>query len=85
MSDARKGINKTPLKLDDLTGLDFDAVWTNLLIQVGNVTIEKSRTLDEQLAADERRAKLRKQIEQLERKAGRRNGQRRSLSCTSRF
>lgn len=52
-----------------LTGLDFDAVWENLLIQVGNVTMEPGRTLDEQLAVDERRAKLQKQIEQLERKA----------------
>lgn len=52
-----------------LTGLNLDTVWENLLIQVGNVTMEPSRTLDEQLAVDERRAKLQKQIEQLERKA----------------
>ena len=52
-----------------LTGLDLDAVWENLLIQVGRVTMEPGRTLDEQLAVDERRAKLQKQIEQLERKA----------------
>ena len=52
-----------------LTGLNLDTVWENLLIQVGNVTMEPNRTLDEQLAVDERRAKLQKQIEQLERKA----------------
>lgn len=52
-----------------LTGLNLDAVWENLLIQVGSVTMELGRTLDEQLAVDERRAKLQKQIEQLERKA----------------
>ena len=51
-----------------LTGLNLDTVWENLLIQVGNVTMEPGRTLDEQLAVDERRAKLQKQIEQLERK-----------------
>lgn len=51
-----------------LTGLNLDAVWENLLIQVGNVTMKPGRTLDEQLAVDERRAKLQKQIEQLERK-----------------
>ena len=52
-----------------LTGLNLDTVWENLLIQVGNVTMEPGRTLDEQLAIEERRAKLQKQIEQLERKA----------------
>lgn len=52
-----------------LTGLNLDAVWENLLIQVGNVAMESGRTLDEQLAVDERRTKLQKQIEQLDRKA----------------
>ena len=52
-----------------LTGLNLDTVWENLLSQVGNVTMEPGRTLDEQLAVDERQAKLQKQIEQLERKA----------------
>lgn len=52
-----------------LTSLDLDTVWENLLIQVGNVTMGAGRTLDEQLAVDERRAKLQKQIEQLERKS----------------
>lgn len=52
-----------------LTGLNLDTVWENLLIQVGSVTMEPGRTLDEQLAIEERRAKLQKQIEQLERKA----------------
>ena len=52
-----------------LTGLNLDTAWENLLIQVGNVTMEPGRTLDEQLAVDERRARLKKQIEQLERKA----------------
>ena len=51
-----------------LTGLDLDSVWENLLIQVGNVIIENNRTLDEQLAEDERRENLRRQIEQLEKK-----------------
>ena len=51
-----------------LTGLDLDFVWENLLIQVGNVIIENNRSLDEQLAEDERREKLRRQIEQLEKK-----------------
>lgn len=51
-----------------LNGLDLDAVWENLLIQVGNVTIEQGLSLDEQLAENERRGKLQRQIEQLERK-----------------
>ena len=49
-----------------LTGLNLDAVWENLLIQVGSVTMEPGHTLDEQLAVDECQAKLQKQIEQLE-------------------
>lgn len=52
-----------------LNGLNLDTVWENLLIQVGSVTMEPGRTLDEQLTVDERRAKLQRQIEQLERKA----------------
>lgn len=51
-----------------LNGLDLDAVWENLLIQVGNVTIEQGFSLDEQLAENERREKLQRQIGQLERK-----------------
>ncbi|WP_276620830.1 DUF4391 domain-containing protein [Syntrophomonas wolfei] len=52
-----------------LIGLNLDAVWENIIIQVGNVEMEKGNTLEEQLAIDEEREKLRRQIERLERRA----------------
>ena len=44
----------------ELKGLDLDKVWENIIIQIGNVQIEKGNTLDEQIAADEQREKLKK-------------------------
>lgn len=52
-----------------LLGLNLDAVWENIIIQIGDVKIEQGNTLDEQLRIDEKRAKLRRKIEQLERRA----------------
>lgn len=52
-----------------LTGLNLDAVWENIIIQVGNVDVEQGNALDEQLAIDEEREKLRRQIEKMERRA----------------
>lgn len=52
-----------------LRGLDLDAVWENLIVQVGGITIEQGNTLDQQIAADEKRAKLLKEIARLEKLA----------------
>ena len=52
-----------------LKGLDLDAVWENLIVQVGGITIEQGNTLDQQIAADEKRAKLLKEIARLEKLA----------------
>lgn len=52
-----------------LTGLNLDAVWENIIIQVGDVEIEQGNTLDQQLAIDEEREKLKRQIDKLERRA----------------
>ena len=52
-----------------LKGLDLDAVWENLIVQVGGITIRQGNTLDEQIAADEQRAKLTKEIARLEKLA----------------
>ena len=49
-----------------LSGLDLDAVWENVVKQIGNVTVEQGRTLDEQIAVDERRSKLEREIARLE-------------------
>lgn len=52
-----------------IDGLNMDAVWDNFIIQVGGVELEQGNSLDEQIAADERKEKLVKEIEKLEKKA----------------
>lgn len=54
-----------------LIGLNLDAVWENIIVQVGNIEVEQGNTLDEQLLIDVERAKLQHKIEQLEREARR--------------
>lgn len=59
--------------LDDwklnLSGLDLDAVWENMIAVVGGIDIAGGKELDAAIAENERREKLEKQIETLERKA----------------
>lgn len=52
-----------------LKGLDLDAVWENLIVQIGGITIQPGNTLDEQIALDEKRAKIQKEIDRLEKQA----------------
>ena len=52
-----------------LKGLDLDAVWENLILQVGGITIRQGNTLDQQIAADDQQAKLEKEIARLEKLA----------------
>lgn len=52
-----------------IEGLNMDAVWENLIIQVGGVELEQGNSLDEQIAVDERKEKLVKEIEKLEKQA----------------
>lgn len=54
-----------------LVGLDLDALWENIIVQVGQIEIAEGRTLDEQMRVDEDRAKLEKRIAQLEKQARR--------------
>ena len=53
----------------DLTGLDLDSVWENIIIQIGSLEIAEGKTLDEQLADDEERERRLRQIEWLEKQA----------------
>lgn len=53
----------------ELQGLDLDAVWQNIVVAVDGVQIEDGRTLDEQIAADARRQKRKKEIARLEKLA----------------
>ena len=55
--------------LVSLTGLNLDTVWENLITQVGGIEIEQGHSLDEQIASDEQKAKLEKEIARLERQA----------------
>ena len=52
-----------------LKGLNFDTVWQNIIVQIGDVQIEQGKTLDEQLDVNEKRAKLQKEIDRLEKLA----------------
>ena len=52
-----------------LKGINLDAVWENIVMQVGGINIEGGNTLDEQIAVNERRAKIKKEIARLEKKA----------------
>ena len=53
----------------ELKGLDLDSVWENLIVQVGGITIQQGNTLDQQIVADEKQAKLDKEIARLEKLA----------------
>lgn len=49
-------------------GLDLDVVWENIVKNIGSIEIEDGNTLKEQIREDDERAKILKQIEQLEKK-----------------
>lgn len=51
-----------------LTGLNLDTVWENIIKAIGEIQVQEGKTLTEQIQDDEQRAKLKKQIEELERK-----------------
>ena len=53
----------------ELKGLNMDAVWENIIVQIGGITIAQGNTLDEQIAVDEQKAKLEKEISRLEKLA----------------
>lgn len=64
-SDWRKTADCTV----ELSGANLDAVWENIVTQVGGITVEDGSTLNEQIAADEERAKREKEIAKLEKLA----------------
>ena len=53
----------------EIDGLNLDAVWENFIIQVGGVELEQGNSLNEQIAVDEHKEKLIKEIEKLEKQA----------------
>lgn len=52
-----------------LNGTNLDAVWENIVTQVGDITVEEGNSINEQIAADDERAKLEKEIAKLEKLA----------------
>lgn len=52
-----------------LSGLNLDKAWENVVVQVGEITVEGDNSLDEQIALNQEREKLLKEIERLEKKA----------------
>lgn len=53
----------------DLNGLELDSVWENIIVQIGQIQLSGGNTLDEQIAIDEQRNKLQKEITRLEKLA----------------
>lgn len=53
----------------ELKGLNIDKVWENIIIQIGDVTIEQGNTLEQQIVLDDKKQKLSKEIERLEKMA----------------
>lgn len=49
----------------ELKGLNMDAVWENIIVQIGGITIEQGNTLDKQIAVNEQRMKIQKEIDRL--------------------
>ena len=52
-----------------LKGFDLDTVWENIIISIGSIELKQGNTLDEQIALDEKKARLKKAIECLEKQA----------------
>ena len=49
--------------------MNLDKVWENIVVDIGGVSIADGNSLDEQIAADERRQKVEKEIAKLEKQA----------------
>lgn len=49
-----------------LKGLNLDDVWNNIVVQIGSIDVEKGNSLEEQIAVDEKRAKVLKEIDRLD-------------------
>lgn len=60
---------KTKEQYIEIKGLNLDKVWENIVVLVGNISIEQGKTLDEQIAIDEKRQKIEKEIDRLEKLA----------------
>ena len=53
----------------DIKGLTMDAVWENVIVQIGGIRMQSGNTLEQQITQDEQHAKLEKEIARLEKLA----------------
>lgn len=53
----------------ELTGLDLDKVWENIVAGAAGLVLQQGQTLDEQLARQQKRQKLEREIARLEKQA----------------
>lgn len=51
-----------------LSGLSIDTIWNNIVTEIGQINIEGDNTLESQITANEKQAKIHAQIESIERK-----------------
>lgn len=49
-----------------INGLNMDAVWENVIVQIGGIQVQEGNTLDQQISQDEQKAKLEKEIARLQ-------------------
>ena len=66
-------VNKDELEIE-LKGRNLDTIWENLVLSITGYELEEDKSLEEQLELEEKRAKLLKEIETLDKK-GRREKQ----------
>ena len=52
-----------------MRGLNMDAIWEGVVTEIGGLQIEEGHTLNEQIALDDRREKLQREIARLEKQA----------------
>lgn len=53
----------------EIKGMNLEAVWENIVAQIGEVKIQGDKSLEEQLAIKEKRERLNRDIEKLEKQA----------------
>lgn len=56
--------DELPISLD---GFDLDEIFNNLILQISGIKVNSGRTLREQVAIEEQKAKIQKQLDKLER------------------
>lgn len=60
---------KTDEQCIEIKGLSLDKVWENIIVSIGNISIEQGKSLDEQIVIDEKIQKIEKEMAKLEKQA----------------